>query len=635
MTVNSAGNSANPLRSGFGIGENSHHITGVSNRSNRRTAPAYTLTPQLLSEYGGEILCIDERAIGKHHRLHRTRPDVSTNVIITRNDVVTPEGVVDTTEDLVSDTTNSPTITRVDVNGPIEQRAGYHDPCGGWTDGHDAISERLSAALESGDVLLVMDSPGGAHAGLQEAIRQVLKEKELHGRRITGYVNEMCGSAMFWWAACVCDEIYGPEACLVGSIGARGGHQSVAGALEQQGIATTYFAWPGAGKVAFAPELPLSDLGKQRGNRDVADAGEAFAKAVGPRRGLTRDEIVDLNADVLSGHRAVAAKLIDGVASLDEVMAYALEMASRSNDMQVRTEDPKRDPESPEEAKARAEGDGEEPQKPGRHPEPDGDEPRDEDDDEPEEPPSKEEKKAFCAYCGNKLPGMESESEEPDGDEGDDEPAKEDRMSARAAVSNAQISAAIAPLFGLSAGASVPAVKTAALAYARLGKAVMTATATVDPQTALGAFRALHDDAKESAKVKSENKQLRAASNHREKMDLLHRLAAADLPGYSRGELFVDREVNGKVVVEPAPEFAEMKLATLRGLVDRKTAGHTVAQRNPYEPDREKAREAKTEASAEKFIETPLVAAASQRSTADREQLARTAAALEAAGMFK
>ena len=67
-------------------------------------------------------------------------------------------------DDGAVDDTGLPLLTRVDISGPLEQRAGYHDPCSGWTDGHDAIAERLCAAFASGDVLLVVDSPGGAAA---------------------------------------------------------------------------------------------------------------------------------------------------------------------------------------------------------------------------------------------------------------------------------------------------------------------------------------------------------------------------------------------------------------------------------------------------------------------------------------
>jgi ClpP class serine protease len=225
---------------------------------------------------------------------------------------------------------DEPVLTRVDISGPIESKAGFHGECGGWSDGHDAIAERLCAALELGDVLLVVDSPGGAHAGLQQGVNHVLEYKARYGRRVTGWADEMIGSAAYWWTACVCDEIYGPEAMIVGSIGARAAHQSIAGHLAQEGIAVTYFAST-PGKVAFAPELPLSKLGKARGDRDIQIAFRAFAEAVSTYRGLDYEYIVDLDADALPGQMAADAGLVDGVATFFDVLQYTQALAERKD----------------------------------------------------------------------------------------------------------------------------------------------------------------------------------------------------------------------------------------------------------------------------------------------------------------
>src|SRR5262249_50723018 len=141
-----------------------------------------------------------------------------------------------------------------------------HDECGGWSDGHDAIAERLCAAFAEGDVLLVVDSPGGACAGLQQGVARALGAKG--SRRVTVWADELIGSAAAWWGLCVGDELFVPVAGQVGSIGARGGHVSIAGALEKEGVAYTYFADPPE-KVALAPEKPLDEVGMRRGMRDV------------------------------------------------------------------------------------------------------------------------------------------------------------------------------------------------------------------------------------------------------------------------------------------------------------------------------------------------------------------------------
>lgn len=287
-------------------------------------AKSYRLTTQMVAaNAGGPVVCIDASAIGRTYALHARRPDASTN---RRLDMPGPAQPVAASADV------APSVVRVDVRGPIEQRAGYHGECGGWSDGHDAIAERLSAAFEESDVLFVPDSPGGAYAGLAENVKRAQAAKIRNGRRCIGYLDETCASAMFWWVAVLCDEIYGPPSMLVGSIGARSSWLGEAGALEQAGLVVEHFAWP-PGKVAMASERPLSDLGRRRGERDVTLAGEAFAAAVQAARGargLTRKAILALDADCLSGTAALDAGLVDGIASLDEVIALALAGAERN-----------------------------------------------------------------------------------------------------------------------------------------------------------------------------------------------------------------------------------------------------------------------------------------------------------------
>lgn len=291
-------------------------------------AKRYRLTPQLVAaNAGGPVVCLDASALGRTYALHARRPDASTLLRLTAAPRLDMPGASRSASAGVT-----PSVLRVDMRGPIEQRAGYHDACGGWSDGHDAVAERFTAAFEEGDALFVPDSPGGAYAGMFESIKRAQSAKVRNERRCIGYIDETCASAAYAWAAVLCDEIYGPESMLVGSIGARSSWCGEAGALEQAGLVVEHFAWP-PGKVAMASEKPLSDLGRARGERDVALAGEAFAAAVERARGargLTRKVILQLDADCLSGAAALDAGLVDGVASLDEVIALALAGAERN-----------------------------------------------------------------------------------------------------------------------------------------------------------------------------------------------------------------------------------------------------------------------------------------------------------------
>ncbi len=286
-------------------------------------ARTFTLTQEIVNAHA-PIACLSARAIGGSFRLYSKRPGPERN---TRLDVPGEDGAP--LELGAREVDGTPKLLRVDIRGVLEQRAMQHDPSGSWTDGHDAIADRLCAAFELGDVCLYIDSPGGAHAGLQQNIERAAKAKAQFDRRVTVYADEMIGSAAYWWAIGVGDEIFAPISGQLGSIGARGGHLSVAGAMAQAGLVQTYFEDP-PGKTTFAPEKVLSDEGMRRGQRDVTIAADAFRAAVYAARGIPPETLIALGADMLTGQAAVDARLADGISSIDDVIEYALSLTSRN-----------------------------------------------------------------------------------------------------------------------------------------------------------------------------------------------------------------------------------------------------------------------------------------------------------------
>jgi len=161
----------------------------------------------------------------------------------------------------------------------------------------------------------------------------------------------------------------------------------------------------------------------------------------------------------------------------------------------------------------------------------------------------------------------------------------------------------------------------------------MGITGARSPREAEGALRALADDASEVAKLRAEIKTVKQREARRERLDLLRKLAAANLPGYTRGELFVDVERDGKLVPVPAPMYDEMKLATLRGLVAAKLkTANQAATSTPYQPSQAAAQVASSQASVD--IVAPQASQFSARSTAGADKLAAAAAALMQMGAF-
>lgn len=539
-------------------------------------------------------MCLAAEAIGKVYTLHAERPGAHLNALVVRADeggVYSVPGVIQS-----APVEAAPCVVRVDIRGPITQRSEAVDPCGGFTTGHDTIAASLIAAIEVGDVLACFDTPGGAYAGGQQAIAAVLEAKALHGRRVTGWVDELCASMGFWWAAAICDEIFIPVAGAIGSIGARSAHGSVAGALAQAGVAVTFACWPDDGKIAGVAELPLSELGKARMDRGVTEAGEQFAAAVaaspyGMRHGLTRDVIVSLRADCLSGASAVAAGLADGVATFAEVQSYALALSAGGQDMSLVAGD--EDPEKKDPPTEEAEG--------GDDAEPEGE--------EPSTACAKcscanEPNAKFCDQCGSSMAAEPSDDAEP-------ESSKRPGAMAPAAVSPPaamSASASLASILG-STSENPLALKTAAIQLRQIADTARGVTGQVIPDRVVGSLLSMPSRLDAAAQVLADRKvetetRAKAEKEAKIKADKAERLAlckrgiATGAPEMARGKVYRDviGADNKRTGVALAPQFAEMRLGTLRGLVEGLEA--SAPKRNPFEPDKARSEAAAREAGA-------------------------------------
>jgi hypothetical protein len=248
---------------------------------------------------------------------------------------------------------------------------------------------------------------------------------------------------------------------------------------------------------------------------------------------------------------------------------------------------------------------------------------KEEEDDEPtEDEPEKEDEE-----------DEPSEDDKPEEDDEDDEPEEEDEEDEPKKEPAPERMKSIAGMLGLHSRASLPAQKARVLALVALESAVLKTTGAKNATVAIGSLRALADDAAQVHSARKELKGMRKRAQYEERLSLLKRLSAANLPGYQRGELFTDKEVNGKLVSRPSAVYSEMKIATLRGLVDGKLSGRSPSpKRNPFEPDAEAA---KLASDMSKTDPKSLKDRVSTNSTASKEQIDRTTAALAAQGVIR
>ncbi len=558
-------------------------------------ASGYRLTADLVAAHGGgPVVCLAATAIGQVFAGFTEKPGAQFNQSLTA-DSAWSSGVygLDIVEPAPAEPQPpAPVVVRVEIAGPIAQRCEPRGDCSAFVEGHDNIAEKMIAALEVGDVLLCFDTPGGAYAGGQQAIASILAAKAQHGRHITGWVDELCASMGAWYAYALCDEIFLPIAGAIGSIGARSAHGSVAGALAQAGVAVTFACWPDEGKIAGVAELPLSDLGKSRMDRGVDEAGEQFCAALvaspyGIRHGFTREFIVGLRADCLSGANAVAAGLADGVASFAEVQSYALALSAGGQDMPglvAGDEDPKK-----KDAPPAKDGDAKD-----ADPKPT---------EEGEQPSSvckscnmqQRPEAKFCDQCNASM-AAEPTDDAPDSDR---KPGAAAPVTPPAAMS---ATASLASILGAT-GETPLALKTAAIQLRQIADTARGVTGQIVPAAIVGSLLSMPSrlDAaaqviadrktEQAAKVKSD-KAAKAKADNTERLALCKRGIATGAPEMSRGRVYTDK-VNAAGVREGVvltAMFAEMNLDTLRAHVEGLES--SAPKPNPFEPDREAAKAA-------------------------------------------
>ena len=211
-------------------------------------------------------------------------------------------------------------VAVVPVRGALSQRGGRFWMWS-WA-GYDTVSAALSAALadpSARSVVLDIDSPGGAVAGMLDAARAMRAAVVASGKPCVAVASEMACSAAYA-LACVADEIVVPETGCVGSVGVIGTMTSLARLYAAAGADVRVIA-SGAAKGDGHPALPIAPAALERAQERVDALAAAFAGWVAERRGTTPDAVLALDARVYGGAAAVAAGLADRVASSTDTLA--------------------------------------------------------------------------------------------------------------------------------------------------------------------------------------------------------------------------------------------------------------------------------------------------------------------------
>ena len=214
-------------------------------------------------------------------------------------------------------------IAVLPLYGVITQRGNMVDDISGPG---STSTQKFTSALRQvladdtvAQILIDIDSPGGSVYGVSELAAEIMKARTQ--KPVVAVANSLAASAAYW-IGCAAGEFYVTPGGEVGSSGVWQAHFDYSKALEGDGVKPTLIS-AGKFKVEGNPYVPLDLEALSFMQSRVDDYYNAFAKAVAKGRGLTVNDVREGMGEgrVLGADAALAAKMVDGVATFDEVLA--------------------------------------------------------------------------------------------------------------------------------------------------------------------------------------------------------------------------------------------------------------------------------------------------------------------------
>lgn len=182
------------------------------------------------------------------------------------------------------------------------------------------ITGMIEKALKRDDIneiVLLIDSPGGAVAGLFDSCRFI--ERASKKKKCTAYVTGMACSAAYAIAT-ACDEIYMMEDAEVGSCGCYAHAVEYSDAyFEKEGFIHRVFrskCSPKKNCSVIADEVEAEAFQKE-----IDALGEKYLRYVAKRRKCAYSDALENfgKGGVLMGEKAIAAGMVDGIKTLEEL----------------------------------------------------------------------------------------------------------------------------------------------------------------------------------------------------------------------------------------------------------------------------------------------------------------------------
>lgn len=179
----------------------------------------------------------------------------------------------------------------------------------------DALSD---PAVHS--IIQYVDSPGGTVDGTQAYANEVFAAREV--KPIVTLASGLMASAGYWFGSAAQRVYIADTTTQVGSIGVVATHIDISQSEQQRGVKTTEI-FAGQYKRIASQYAPLTEAGRKSMQDDVDYLYSLFVGAIATQRGVSVDQVLKDMADgrVFIGQQAIDAGLVDGVSTLDELVA--------------------------------------------------------------------------------------------------------------------------------------------------------------------------------------------------------------------------------------------------------------------------------------------------------------------------
>lgn len=212
-------------------------------------------------------------------------------------------------------------VAVIPLLGVISQRMNMMtDVSGGTsTEKFTALFKQVLADPNIKAIVIDVDSPGGGISGVQELASEIFAARGQ--KKVVAVANSLAASAAYWIASAA-DEFVVTPSGEVGSIGVFAQHMDYSGAMEKEGVKST-FVKAGKYKAEGNPYEPLADDAKAALQARVDEIYGTFTKDVAKHRGVSASDVRGGFGEgrVVGAKQALDMGMVDRVATLDQTLA--------------------------------------------------------------------------------------------------------------------------------------------------------------------------------------------------------------------------------------------------------------------------------------------------------------------------